>query len=163
MKIRVKSLSFDSFGFATMMDDCRRVFVELDNGPSYWLPEEDLQQVVYLCDCSPNYCCCNDTDREFSPDVTEYIALRMHEELNMKDPKGILAMSKQVRLVVGEGDDKIEVGVAEVEKLPNGDSMISLSITNGALIKALGAIEINGIIPKLVDPEPDDNEEKIDE
>lgn len=55
-------------------------------------------------------------------------------------------MSKEVRLVVGEGDDKIEVGTATVEKIPTGDAMVMLRITNEALIKILGGSAIKGVM-----------------
>jgi hypothetical protein len=65
-------------------------------------------------------------------------------------------MSKQVRLVVGEGDGKIEVGTAEIEKLPDGDSMLYLSITNTALIEALGGSEMTATMPKLPEDKTDE-------
>lgn len=115
-----------------MMDDSGRVFVELDNGPSYWLPEADLQQVVYLKD----------------PDI--------------EDPKGILEV-KNVRLVIGEGANKVEVGTAEITMVPNGDAMILLTVTNPQIEAMLGGNKIQGIIPKVVDPETPVEEEPLSE
>jgi hypothetical protein len=75
-----------------------------------------------------------------------------------EEPKGFLDMAKQVRLVVGEGDDKIEVGRADIERIPNGDAMVMLTISNPALIKALGGEKIKGIIPSFTEPEEDISE-----
>lgn len=65
--------------------------------------------------------------------------------------KGMLNVAKQVRLVAGEGDQKIEVGTAEVQTLSSGDSMVHLTISNPALIKVLGGSEVKGIIPNFVE------------
>lgn len=90
--------------------------------------------------------------------LQNYIDLQMIGTFKIDQPQGILEMAKQVRLVVGEGADKIEVGVATVEKKPNGDAVVSLTITNSALIKALGGTEVKGIITKFGEIEEDTSE-----
>jgi hypothetical protein len=65
-------------------------------------------------------------------------------------------MAKQVKLVVGEGDSKIEVGTAEVEKLPGGDTMVYLAITNADLIKALGGDKMRGLMSIPADDKEED-------
>jgi hypothetical protein len=87
--------------------------------------------------------------------IMQFIDDRMREEMSIKNPKGFLNMAKQVKLVVGEGDSKIEVGTAEIEKLPDGDSMVYLSITNEALIEALGGSEMTATMPKLPEDKTD--------
>lgn len=213
MKIRVKSLSFDTYGFVTMMDDRGRMFVELDSGHSYWLPEADLQQVIYLCDCSPNYCCCTPADREFSAKLEEslnmnqirvkvkgldaegvvigaggndmilvefstgvrdwfrqpdlvviidtkeidgYLAANMDDLFAIKEPKGILHnMARQVRLMVGEAADRIEIGVADIQPVPDDDTLVILTITHPKIAQMLGGERIVGTIPRHVEPAPD--------
>lgn len=71
-------------------------------------------------------------------------------------------MAKQVRLVVGEGDSKIEIGEAHVEKMQNGDMAVELSITDPNIIKALGSDTLRGVIPQSVDI-PDITKENTDE
>lgn len=63
-------------------------------------------------------------------------------------------MARQVRLVVGEGDDKVQLGVAEIERAANGDTMVVLTITNPTVVAALGGNQIRGTIPNAVQPEP---------
>lgn len=89
--------------------------------------------------------------------IRDFYEEGMSETFRIKDPKGMLDVAKQVRLVVGEGDDKIEVGKADLETTPNGDVLATISITNSALIKALGGAEVKGIIPRFVDPEPQED------
>lgn len=59
-------------------------------------------------------------------------------------------MIKYVRLVVNnntDGTDKVEIGTAEVDELPNGDMMVDLTITNPEVANLLGGTEMRGIIP----------------
>jgi phage-related protein len=95
--------------------------------------------------------------KEDAKAISDFIKKNMTEEaFTIKEPKGILDVAKQVRLVVGEGDGKIEVGTAEIEKLPDGDSMLYLSITNTALIEALGGSEMTATMPKLPEDKTDE-------
>jgi hypothetical protein len=60
-------------------------------------------------------------------------------------------MTKKVRLVIDnntDGTDKIEVGTATVDEIPNGDLVVNLTITNAAIIEAIGGKEIKGIVPR---------------
>lgn len=62
-------------------------------------------------------------------------------------------MGKQVRLVVGEGENKREIGIADVEKIPNGDMMVQMTITDPNVVRALGGHQIKGVIPNPVEEE----------
>lgn len=65
-------------------------------------------------------------------------------------------MARQVRLVVGEGDQRVEVGHADIEKKPNGETMVLLTVTNPSVAALLGGNQIKGIIPAYVDPAPEE-------
>lgn len=60
---------------------------------------------------------------------------------------------KNVRLVVGEGDNKVEVGTAEIQPIPNGDATILLTVTNPQIVSILGGNQLKGIIPQYVEEE----------
>lgn len=62
---------------------------------------------------------------------------------------------RQVRLVVGEGTDKYQVGVADVQPVPNGDTRVVLTITNARIAEMLGGNQIQGVIPRYVEPLPE--------
>lgn len=79
-----------------------------------------------------------------------------HEEWYDLSKKGQSTVAKQVKLVVGEGADKVDVGTAHIEKLPNGDAMVKLEISNQALVKLLGGSQVQGIIPSFVEAEEAD-------
>jgi len=70
-------------------------------------------------------------------------------------------VSRQVSLVVGEGENKVEVGVAEVQPVPNGDSLVEITITNQNVIALLGGDKIQGTIPaRIVTEQPHMPEEE---
>jgi len=82
-----------------------------------------------------------------------FIDLKLVGVYRLDGVEGVPDMARQVRLVVGEGEEKTEVGIAEVEKLANGDAMVTVNISNSALIKALGGGQIKGVIPNFTEPE----------
>jgi hypothetical protein len=58
---------------------------------------------------------------------------------------------KTVRLVVSNntnGSDKVEIGEAEIEQIPNGDMIVNMTITDPEVAELLGGKQIKGIIPK---------------
>lgn len=60
---------------------------------------------------------------------------------------------KHVRVVVPnntDGTDKTEIGVADVETLPNGDMMVNLTITDPRVAELLGGTSMKGVIPRPV-------------
>lgn len=62
---------------------------------------------------------------------------------------------KQVRLVVGEGANKVEVGTAKIEQVPNGDPVIEMTVTYASIIKMLGGNQVKGTITKITEEDPD--------
>jgi hypothetical protein len=46
------------------------------------------------------------------------------------------------------------MGIAYIDPLPNGDSMVCIKITNNKLAMLLGGKEINGILTKQVSEQP---------
>lgn len=132
----VYSRSYGLKGKAVEARDDGAFLVSFDTNTEIWLPREDLLTQV-----------------EYDKSIRDFYEEEMNEAFRIKDPKGILDMARQVKLVVGEGDDKIEVGKADLETMSNGDVMATLSITNSALIKALGGAEVKGIIPKFSEEE----------
>jgi hypothetical protein len=55
---------------------------------------------------------------------------------------------KQVRLFAGEGDNKVEIGVAETDPIENGDIMVNLTITDPKVAELLGGTSLKGVIPR---------------
>jgi hypothetical protein len=95
--------------------------------------------------------------------IMQFIDDRRLEEMSIKEPKGLLNMAKQVKLVVGEGNDKVEIGVAEIQPVPNGDSLVEITITNQNVIALLGGDKIQGIIPaRIATEQADMSEDKTD-
>jgi hypothetical protein len=152
-KIRVRSRSFGIEGLAGMVGGDGRVLVDFGDGISHWIPQSDLEMVPEQGGEKLSYQYKNADDML----VRNFIAAKLTASFKIDQPKGFLDVSKQVRLVVGEGDDKIEVGKAQVDPMPNGDARVTLSITNAALIKALGGSVMQGIIPNVSDAEEDSN------
>lgn len=113
-----------------MIDDVGRILVDFGD-VKHWIPREDLEEYM-----SP----------EEKLLIQNFVDLKLSTVYKLDQAEGILDVAKQVKLVVGEGNDKIEIGTAEVEKLPGGDTMVYLSITNAALIKALGGGQIKGLM-----------------
>lgn len=55
---------------------------------------------------------------------------------------------KQVRLMIGEGEDKFEIGVAELETMPDGTTKVEITLTAEKYAQALGAgVKLTGILP----------------
>jgi hypothetical protein len=57
---------------------------------------------------------------------------------------------KKVRLMLGDGPDRIDIGEAELEKLPNGSIMVHMTINNPQLAKQFdmpSVVDMRGIIP----------------
>jgi hypothetical protein len=94
--------------------------------------------------------------------IRDYIDRRMTEEtMTFKEPKGLLDVARQVKLFVGEGDDRVEIGVADIEKMSSGDSAVLLTITDENVARLLGGSQIKGLIPRLTDVDP--NQIRTDE
>lgn len=81
----------------------------------------------------------------------DFVRWFWHEE--WYEPKGN-DMARQVKLTVGEGDKKVEIGEAHVEQMQSGDMAVLLKITDPAVIKALGSDTLRGVIPKTVEIPP---------
>ena len=62
-----------------------------------------------------------------------------------------MTVYKNVRLVLGEGPDKMEVGEAKVEELPDGRFEVTMTLDNKEIADKLGLTSTTcvGIIPKL--------------
>jgi hypothetical protein len=74
-------------------------------------------------------------------------------------------MSKEVRFVVGEGDNEHEFGVAELSPIDNGHMMINLRITDAKMAMILGGNDIKGVVSRTVTEHPilDGLEDPVDE
>lgn len=56
---------------------------------------------------------------------------------------------KQVRLFSQcSAGDKVEIGIAEVDPIPNGDLMVNLTITDPRVAEQLGGASMKGIVPR---------------
>lgn len=138
-EIRVRVISTGFEGTVKVFGGNDRALVELTNGLRYWYSHSDLSVIVD------------------SEEIGQYIAKNMNTVFAIKDPKGILGM-RQVRIVVGEGTDKVEVGVAEIQPVPDDDTKVVLTITDERIAKMLGGNKIEGTIPRHVElPEEDTN------
>lgn len=69
-------------------------------------------------------------------------------------PTGTIPPKKQVRLMIGEGEDKFEIGVAELETMPDGTTKVEITLTAEKYAQALGTgVKLTGVIPA---PNPTD-------
>lgn len=80
--------------------------------------------------------------------IKDFVDQRMQEELSIKNPAGIIPPKKQVRLMIGEGEDKFEIGVAELETMPDGTVKVDITLTAEKYAEALGiGVKLTGILP----------------
>lgn len=69
-------------------------------------------------------------------------------------PTKMIPPKKQVRLMIGEGDNKFEIGVAELESMPDGTTKVEITLTEEKYAQALGTgVKLTGVIPA---PDPSD-------
>jgi hypothetical protein len=79
--------------------------------------------------------------------IAEWIDSQMTKELGMKEPKGILDMAKQVKLTAGTGDNKVEVGTAQVETDPATSlTHVSFTVTDPDWVRLLGGNRFVGVM-----------------
>lgn len=118
---------------------------------AYILPKEvkyiamldwmDQTPVGHLTVQDPNY------TLRIEKEVKGYIDTRMREELGMPE-------KKQVRLMIGEGDGRFEIGMAELETMPDGTVNIEITLTNEKYAQALGiGVKLTGILPATTFPD----------
>lgn len=131
IRVRVNSSGFE--GIVKGFGGNDMVLVEFPTGVLDWFPQHQLSVIV---------------DAE---EIEQYIADNMNTVFAIKDPKGMPFM-RQVRLVVGEGDDKVEVGVATVQPVLNDDTKVILKITHPRVAQMLGGDTVIGTIPRYVEP-----------
>lgn len=68
---------------------------------------------------------------------------------------------KQIRIFVGE-EEKTEMGIAYIEPLPSGDSMVRIEITNNKVAMLLGGKEIKGVLTRQISEQPSMEQETED-
>lgn len=59
------------------------------------------------------------------------------------------SIMKQVRIIVPnntDGTDRTEIGIADIDTLPNGDMMFEMTITDPKIAELLGGTQMKGVI-----------------
>lgn len=148
----VRSRSSGLIGRAVEVDDAGRVLVDFDAGMLRWIPLEDLvyQGKVWFVPEAIE----DEILSEPKQALKEGMDRHMREIMSIKEPIGMPFVNKKVKLIIGEGDEKIEIGEARIDSIPNGDMMVELIITNQKIAELLGGNQINGIIPRSVEIPP---------
>lgn len=55
---------------------------------------------------------------------------------------------KQVRLMIGEGENKFEIGIADLTTMPDGSTQVEITLTAEKYAQALGTgVKLTGVLP----------------